>query len=101
MSKVSSVNKNEHCKKLAERTATKRDALRKQIKDRSISVEERIQLQFQMQKLPKNSAPIRYRNRCGITGRPRGVWSKFRLCRVLIRDLGSRGLIPGLIKASW
>jgi small subunit ribosomal protein S14 len=101
MAKLSSINKNERRKKLAVRYADKRSSLKKQINDKTISVDERMQLQFQLQKLPKNSAPERYRNRCGLTGRPRGVWSKFQLCRVLIRDLGSRGLIPGLVKASW
>ena len=69
--------------------------------DRSLPIEDRFQAQLKMQQLPRNGAKARVRNRCELTGRPRGVYRKFKLSRIALRDLGSTGQIPGVVKSSW
>ena len=101
MAKKSSVEKNQNRAKLVQRYAKKRAELRKTIKDRSLEPEERFEATLALAALPRNSAKVRLRNRCGLTGRPRGYYRKFGLSRIALRELGSTGQIPGLVKASW
>ena len=101
MAKKSSVEKNRNRRKLVDRHAAKRAELRKLIRDRDREPEERFEATLMLAAMPRNSAKVRLRNRCALTGRPRGYYRKFGLSRVALRDLGSTGQIPGLVKASW
>lgn len=101
MAKKSSVAKQKHREKKVAQKWDKRQALKKTILDPSISPEERQEAVISLNKLPKNSSPIRLRNRCMLTGRSRGVLRKFRLSRLAFRELASQGYIPGVTKASW
>lgn len=101
MAKISSIEKNKHRKKLALSYAEKRKKLKKIIYDKSTTSEERFTLQKKLAELPRNGTFVRVRNRCAVTGRPRGVYRKFRLSRIALRDLASIGQIPGMTKASW
>lgn len=101
MAKVSSIKKNNRRRKMAQSLYNKRAKLRDKIYDKTLSLEERFSLVMILAKLPRNSSMNRVRNRCELTGRPRGVYSKFGLSRNKLRELGSKGLVPGLIKASW
>ncbi len=86
---------------LVEKHRAKRDALKKRIKDSTISYEERLQAVSDLQKLPRDSSPVRRRNRCMLTGRPRGYYRKFGLGRNKLREMAMNGEIPGIVKASW
>lgn len=101
MAKKSAVEKNKRRMKLAKRFAAKRAALRAQARDESLTPEERFQARLKLAKLPRNSARERVRNRCELTGRPRGTYRKFRLSRMALRELASKGQIPGMVKSSW
>ena len=101
MAKLSSVQKNLNRQKLIEKFSNKRKVLKKKIMDKTISIEERLKLQNKLNDLPRNSANIRYRNRCKLTGRTRGVYRKFGLSRIKIRELSMSGDLPGMIKSSW
>lgn len=101
MAKKSSVETNEHRKELAARFRGKREALKKVIMDRSADPEARFDATLKLAELPRNSARIRIRNRCTLTGRPRAYYRKFGLSRIALRDLASSGQIPGLTKSSW
>ncbi len=101
MAKKSSVEKNNRRQKLADRYAEKRSKLRAESCDPSLPVEERYLAMAKLSELPRNSARIRVRLRCGLTGRPRGNYRKFGLSRIAVRELGAEGMIPGLMKASW
>jgi small subunit ribosomal protein S14 len=101
MAKKSSVNKNERRRKLVKQYAERRDALKKTANDQSISEQDRFQARLKLAALPRNSAAVRIRNRCEVTGRPRGTYRKFKMSRIALRELGSQGLIPGLVKSSW
>ena len=101
MAKTSSVEKNNRRKRLADRYAAKRKALKDLIMDQSKPLEERFRAQLKLAKLPRNSARVRVRNRCDITGRPRSVYRKLGMSRIAIRELGNSGAIPGLVKSSW
>lgn len=101
MAKESSIQKNNKRKKMADSLYNKRAKLKKQIYDKTLSLEERFTLVMALAKLPRNSAMSRVRNRCEITGRPRGVYSKFGLSRNKLRELAGEGLVPGLVKSSW
>jgi small subunit ribosomal protein S14 len=101
MAKISLVEKDKKRAYLISRYAKKRSELKKQIKDKKISVEERFDLQLKLNDLPRNSSKCRYRNRCSITGRPRGFYRKFKMSRIALRDLAALGQIPGLTKSSW
>ncbi|SDG47873.1 MULTISPECIES: 30S ribosomal protein S14 [Thalassobaculum] len=101
MAKKSAVEKNNARRKLQSQQAAKRARLKATAMDRSLPIEERFAAQLKMQQLPKNGAKERIRNRCELTGRPRGVYRKFKLSRIALRDLGSTGQIPGLVKSSW
>lgn len=101
MAKLSSVNKNEKRKKLVKAYAGKFARLKAIANDKSLDEGERIMARLRMSTLPRNANPTRVRNRCEITGRPRAYYRKFRLCRVQLRDLANKGLIPGVTKSSW
>ncbi|MDX8528649.1 30S ribosomal protein S14 [Mesorhizobium sp. MSK_1335] len=101
MAKTSSVEKNNRRRKLADQYAAKRTALKAIIMDQSQPMEERFQAQLKLSALPRNSAKIRIRNRCEVTGRPRAYYRKLKLSRIALRDLGNTGQIPGLVKSSW
>jgi small subunit ribosomal protein S14 len=101
MAKLSVINRQEKREKLVKKFAPKRAALVKIINDQSYSEEERFQARLKLQALPRNANPTRLRNRCAITGRPRGVYSKFGLGRNKLREIAMRGEVPGMVKASW
>ena len=101
MAKTSSIEKNKRRARMAKRFAGRRAKLKKIARDRNVSMEERFAATLKLAELPRNSALIRVRNRCEITGRPRAVYRKHRLSRIALRELGSKGLIPGLVKSSW
>ena len=101
MAKLSSVNKNERRKKLVAKTAAKRAKLKAIANDPSVDETERLIARLKLAELPRNGNPTRIRNRCELTGRSRGFYRKFRLSRIMLRELGNKGLIPGLTKSSW
>src|SRR3982750_1575397 len=101
MAKLSSVNKNERRKKMVAKYAPKYAKLKAQANDKSLDETERLIAGRKMAELPRNGNPTRIRNRCEVTGRPRAYYRKFRLARVMLRELANKGLIPGLIKSSW
>ena len=101
MAKLSSVNKNERRKQLVAKTAAKRAKLKAIANDQSVDETERLMARLKMAELPRNGNPTRIRNRCELTGRSRGYYRKFRLSRIMLRELGNKGLIPGLTKSSW
>ena len=101
MAKLSLINRNEKRRKLAKKYASKRADLVKIIEDQSIPEEDRYQARLKLQALPRNSNPTRQRNRCALTGRPRGFYSKFGLGRNKLREFAMMGEIPGVTKASW
>ena len=101
MTRLALIERETKREKLAEKYSAKREALFAVINDSSKSDEEKFEARLALQQLPRNSAPTRQRNRCAITGRPRGTFRKFGLCRGMIRDAAMRGDIPGLVKASW
>ena len=101
MAKLSSVNKNEKRKALAKKYAGKYAKLKEQANDKSLDETERLIARLKMAELPRNANPTRIRNRCELTGRSRGYYRKFRLSRIMLRELGNKGLIPGLTKSSW
>ena len=101
MAKLSSVNKNERRKKLVKQYAGKFAALKAKADDESLDDSERLIARLKLAELPRNANPTRVRNRCATTGRPRGYYRKFGLCRVELRDLANKGMIPGVTKSSW
>ena len=101
MAKLSSINKNERRKQLVKQYAGKYAALKAKAGDHSLDETERLIARLKMAELPRNANPGRVRNRCMVTGRPRAVYRKFKLARVMIRELGNMGMIPGLTKSSW
>ena len=101
MAKLSSINKNERRKKLVKQYAEKYAKLKAIANDESLDETERLIARLKMAELPRNANPTRVRNRCSTTGRPRGYYRKFGLNRIELRDLGNKGLIPGLTKSSW
>ena len=101
MAKLSLINRDIKRAKLAAKFAAKREALKAIINDQSKTDEERYQARLQLQQLPRNANPTRQRNRCMVTGRPRGVFSKFGLSRHKLREMALRGEVPGVTKASW
>jgi small subunit ribosomal protein S14 len=101
MAKKSAVNRNEMVRKLVKLKAAKRNALKAIANDESLSLEERFDARLKLAELPRNSSPTRIRNRCEVTGRPRAFYRKMRMSRIALRELGSRGQIPGLVKSSW
>lgn len=101
MAKISIINRNIKRQKLVCKYAEKRTNLLQTLKNVSLSEEERSAALVKLQKLPRDSSPVRLRNRCSLTGRPRGTYSKFGLGRNKLRDIAMSGKIPGMIKASW
>lgn len=101
MAKTSAVEKNNRRARLAQIHAAKRAALKKVVMDRALPIEERFEATLKLAQLPRNGAKVRVRLRCELTGRPRGNYRKFKLCRNALRDLASNGQIPGMVKASW
>lgn len=101
MAKKSAIHKNNKRAKLVGKYADKRAKLKAIVMDKELPLEERMDAQFKLAELPRNSAENRLRNRCEVTGRPRGYYRKFRMCRNMLRELGSFGQIPGLTKSSW
>jgi len=101
VAKLSLINRDIKRAKLAAKYAAKREALKAIINDQSKTDEERYQARLQLQQLPRNANPTRQRNRCLVTGRPRGVFSKFGLARHKLREMALRGEVPGVTKASW
>jgi small subunit ribosomal protein S14 len=101
MAKKSSIEKNERRRRMAAAYAPKRAALKAIAEDEARPMEERFAARLKLAEMPRNSAPSRIRNRCQITGRPRGYYRKLGISRIAMRDLGSKGLIPGLVKSSW
>ncbi len=101
MAKLSSINKNERRKKLVKKYANKYAKLKAIADDKSLDEGERLIARLKMAEIPRNANPTRVRNRCTTTGRPRGYYRKFGLNRIELRNLGNKGLIPGLTKSSW
>lgn len=101
MAKKSAVNRNEMVKRLVKQTAAKREALKAVANNDALPLEERFAARLKLAKLPRNSSPVRIRNRCEITGRPRAYYRKLKMSRIALRELGSQGYIPGLVKSSW
>jgi small subunit ribosomal protein S14 len=101
MAKKSSVNKNDHRRKLVAQYAAKRKKLKGIANDMAKPSEERFAARLKLSQLPRNSAPSRIRNRCELTGRARGYYRKLKLCRNMLRELASQGMIPGMTKSSW
>lgn len=101
MAKASAIEKNNKRRKLVKKYAKKRAELKDIINDRDLPIEDRFRAQLQLAELPRNSAKNRVRNRCGVSGRPRGHYRKLGVSRIALRELGSQGLIPGLVKSSW
>ncbi|MGY6709865.1 MAG: 30S ribosomal protein S14 [Rhizobiaceae bacterium] len=101
MAKTSSVEKDKKRRQMVHRYAAKRAELKKLIMDQSKPIEERFRAQLELAALPRNSSKTRIRNRCEVTGRPRGYYRKLKMSRIALRELGNNGLIPGLVKSSW
>ena len=101
MAKTSSIQRNLKRIKLVKKFFKKRETLKKIIKNRNLPLDERFKAQLKLAKLPRNSAKIRIRNRCEITGRPHGVYRKLKISRIALRELASAGKIPGMTKSSW
>jgi small subunit ribosomal protein S14 len=101
MAKKSAVNRNLRVQALVKQYAAKRNALKAIAVDESLPLEERFEARLKLAELPRNSSKTRIRNRCLVTGRPRAFYRKLKMSRIALRDLGSAGLIPGLVKSSW
>jgi small subunit ribosomal protein S14 len=101
MAKLSSINKNEKRKRLAKKYAAKYARLKEQADDKLLDDTERLIARLKMAEIPRNANPTRVRNRCATTGRPRGYYRKFGLCRIELRDLANKGMVPGVTKSSW
>ncbi len=101
MAKVSAIEKNKRRERMGKQMAPKRAALKAIVMNRELPMEERFAAQLKLNELPRNSAKNRQRNRCGLTGRPRGFYRKFKLSRIAVRELSSAGQIPGMVKSSW
>lgn len=101
MAKKSMIERDRKRMRLAAKYAEKRAALKEIANDESKSMEERFKARLKLAKLPRNSAPSRIRNRCEVSGRPRAYYRKLRMSRIALRDLASRGEVPGMVKSSW
>src|SRR5204862_7386123 len=101
VAKKSSIEKNNRRAQLAKRYNPRRGRLKAIARDRNAAPEERFEAQLKLTELPRNSSQTRIRNRCSLTGRPRGVYRKFKLSRIAVRELASSGQIPGMLKSSW
>ena len=101
MAKTSSIQRNLKRIKLVKKFLKKRESLKKLIKNKKLPLDERFAAQLKLAKIPRNSSKVRIRNRCEITGRPHGVYRKLKISRIALRDLASKGKIPGMTKSSW
>lgn len=101
MAKKSAVERNKNRKKLVDKYAAKREELKAIAKDQNLPFADRFAAQIKLAELPRNSAKIRLRNRCELTGRPRGYYRKFGISRIGLREMASEGKIPGVVKSSW
>lgn len=101
MAKKSAVNRDQKRRQMAKQYAGRRARLKAVGRDRSLAPEERFQAYLKLAELPRNSSKVRARNRCELSGRPRGNYRKFRLSRIALRELASTGQIPGMVKSSW
>ncbi|EPX84239.1 SSU ribosomal protein S14P [Rubellimicrobium thermophilum DSM 16684] len=101
MAKKSMIERERKRQKLVDQYAARRAELKARAKDKSLSVEERFKATLKLAELPRNSSPTRLRNRCQLTGRPRAYYRKLKISRIMLRQLGSNGEIPGLVKSSW
>ena len=101
MAKTSAIQRNLKRIRLSKKFLKKREMLKKIIKNKNLPLTERFEAQLKLAKIPRNSAKIRIRNRCEITGRPHGVYRKLRISRIALRELASSGKIPGMTKSSW
>ena len=101
MAKTALINRNEKRRKVVKKLAGKRTELLAIANNPKVSQEDRYEARLKLQKLPRNASPVRLRNRCALTGRPRGTFRKFGLARNKLREIAMRGEIPGVIKASW
>ncbi|MEC7395807.1 MAG: 30S ribosomal protein S14 [Pseudomonadota bacterium] len=101
MAKKSAIQKDKNRRKLVAQHAAKRARLKAIADNRDLPMEERFQARLKLAEMPRNGAKIRIRNRCEVTGRPRAFYRKFKMSRIALRDLGSTGQVPGLVKSSW
>ena len=101
MAKKSSVEKNNRRRKMSKQFSARRAKLKAVARDKTIAMEDRFAATLKLAEMPRNSSQTRVRNRCEMTGRPRAYYRKLRMSRLALRDLGSKGLIPGLVKSSW
>lgn len=101
MAKLSVTERNKKRQRMIKKYSDRRARLLTIAKDESVPMEERFNARLKLSKLPRNSSAVRYRNRCEISGRGRGVYRKFRMSRIALRELASHGLIPGMVKSSW
>jgi small subunit ribosomal protein S14 len=101
MAKTGMIERNNKRKRITARDAQKRAALKEIANNKELPMEERFAARLKLAQLPRNGSPTRVRNRCEVTGRPRGFYRKLKMSRIALRDLGNKGLIPGLVKSSW
>ncbi len=101
MAKKSAIERNKKRDRMAKKYAAQRARLKEIADNRDLPMEERFQARLKLAKLPRNSAKVRVQNRCEVTGRPRGVYRKFKMSRIALRDLASNGQVPGMVKSSW
>jgi len=101
LAKLSQVLRDQRRKKMIEKFAPKRAALRKRLNDPNVSIEEKFEIQQAFAKMPRNSCPTRLKRRCAVTGRPRGYYRKFGISRIALREMALKGQLPGVRKSSW
>jgi small subunit ribosomal protein S14 len=101
MAKKSSIEKNQRRQKLAKKYLGRRERLKAVARNKELAMEDRFAAALKLAELPRNSSKTRVRNRCAMTGRPRGFYRKLKMSRIALRELGSKGMIPGLVKSSW
>ncbi|NBP72154.1 MAG: 30S ribosomal protein S14 [Alphaproteobacteria bacterium] len=101
MAKKSAIERNRKRDRMAKKYEARRNRLKEIADNRDLPMEERFQARLKLAKLPRNSAKVRVQNRCEVTGRPRGVYRKFKMSRISLRELASNGQVPGMVKSSW
>jgi len=101
MAKKSAIERNKKRERLAKKYEARRERLKAAAMDENLPLEDRFKARLKLAELPRNSAPSRVRNRCEVTGRPRGYYRKLKMSRIALRELGSQGMVPGLVKSSW
>ncbi len=101
MAKTGMIERNNKRRRLSARDAEKRAELKEVANNKELPMEERFAARLKLAQLPRNGSPTRIRNRCEVTGRPRGFYRKMKMSRIALRELGNQGLIPGLVKSSW